>query len=68
VREFRNLEPELSAADAEILDRLLAVVLANPESPQRFPSFYDSVRPSWLLRNAPFPIHVATWTRTRWSC
>jgi hypothetical protein len=59
VRDFRSLEPGMSKTDAECLDRLLVGVLANPEVPERFPSFYDPIHPSWLVRTDPFLVHFA---------
>jgi hypothetical protein len=59
LRDFRVLEPGMSPADQDILDGLLAAVVANPEMPRRAQTFYDPARPSWLVRSDPFVVHYA---------
>lgn len=59
LRDFRSLEPQMSPADAALLDRLLAEVLAHPEDTRRIQTFYDPDRPSWLRRADPFMVHYA---------
>ena len=59
VRDFRALEALMSPADLETFDALLAAIVRDPESPQRVPSFYDPIRPSWLRRADPFLVHYA---------
>ena len=34
-------------------------MVADPERPDRFQTFYDPARPSWLLRADPFMVHYA---------
>ncbi len=59
LRDFRTLEPGMSPADQALLDHLLALVIAEPETPRRAQTFYDPARPSWLVRADPFIIHYA---------
>jgi len=59
IRDFQALEPDLSPADTEIFDTLLAAIVRNPQRVQRVQSFYDPQRPSWLSRSGPFVIHYA---------
>jgi len=59
LRDFQALGPAISGADAEIVDRLLAAVVSEPERSERFQAFYDPRRPSWLLRADPFLLHYA---------
>ena len=49
----------MSPADQDLLDRHLAAVLAEPEDRQRFQTFYDPQRPTWMVRSDPFLIHFA---------
>lgn len=58
-RDFRALEPDMSPADLEIFDALLAAIIRNPQTVQRVQSFYDPQRPSWLSRSGPFVVHYA---------
>ena len=57
LRDFRSLEAQMSPADTETFDALLAAIVQDPESPQRVPSFYDPTRPGWLRRWDPFLVH-----------
>jgi len=59
LRDFRNLESGLTAAEEEVVDELLARVVREPERSDRFPTFYDPNRPSWMLRSGPFLMHYA---------
>ena len=59
LRDFRHLQSGLSPADEETLDELLATVIRHPEQRDRFPTFYDPSRPSWMLRSDPFMLHYA---------
>jgi len=59
IRDFQALEPDMSPADVEIFDALLAVIVRSPQTVQRVQSFYDPQRPSWLARSGPFVIHYA---------
>ena len=59
LRDVRMLEPGMSPADEQCVDRLLAAVVADPETPRRVQTFYDPARPSWLVRSDPFVVHYA---------
>lgn len=49
----------MSPADEEIVDSLLAAVVASPEGVERIQTFYDPHHPSWLVRSDPFVVHFA---------
>lgn len=59
IRDFQALEPDMSPADMEIFDALLAAIVRTPQTVQRVQSFYDPQRPSWLARSGPFVIYYA---------
>jgi mRNA-degrading endonuclease RelE of RelBE toxin-antitoxin system len=59
LRDLRALEPDLSKADLEYLDRLLAAIVRKPDHRSRVATYYDPLRPSWLLRSGPFAVHYA---------
>lgn len=59
LRDVRTLEPESSREDLELLDRLLATIVRNPEQRRRVPTYYDPRSPSWLVRAGPFALHYA---------
>lgn len=59
LRDLRALEPDLSAQDAEYLDRLLAAIVRSPEHQRRVSTYYDPRSPSWVIRSGPFAVHYA---------
>jgi hypothetical protein len=59
IRDFQALEPDMSPADVEIFDTLLATIVRSPQPVPRVQSFYDPQKPSWLSRSGPFVIHYA---------
>jgi len=59
LRDFQTLEPGMSPADIEIVDALLAAVIATPQGVRRVQSFYDPAQPGWLTRSGPFVIYYA---------
>jgi len=59
VRDNEAIAADMSTADRERLDELIAGVVSNPRRPGRFPAFYDPDQPSGLLRAHPFLVHYA---------
>lgn len=55
--EISEIWAACSPGDAELLETALARIATDPESPGRFPTFYDPAAPSFLYRTDPFMIH-----------
>jgi hypothetical protein len=59
LNDVAAIESDLSAAESEVLDRMVAAIVADPLGIRRVQSFYDPNRTSWLTRSDPFIVHYA---------
>lgn len=54
-----ELERSASTAELELLDQILASILADPFLSERFPTFYDPGLLTFFVRAGPFLIEFA---------
>ena len=59
LRRSIEVEKRASTAELELLDGTLARIVDDPYLPERFPTFYDPQRPTFLVRADPFFIEFA---------
>ncbi len=57
LRDLQAWEESASSRDLEVLEKVLAAIVANPDLPGRVHSYYDPARPSFLYRFGPLLIH-----------
>ena len=59
LRRIVELEKRLASAELELLDKTLARIAADPDLPERFPTFYDPQLPTFFVRADPFMVEFA---------
>ena len=59
LRRAIEVERIASTLELTILDKILARIVDDPYLPERFPTFYDPQRPTFLVRADPFFIEFA---------